>query len=58
MKRLGLSVLLFVVLATAASAGPAEDKALVGAIMASDTDAALAALDAGVVCVELILDLA
>ncbi len=47
MKRLGLFLLLFVVFSTATSAGPADDKALIDAIMASDTDAALAALDAG-----------
>jgi len=47
MKRLGLSFLLFVVFASAVSAGPAEDKALTDAIMASDTDAALAAINAG-----------
>lgn len=47
MKRLGLSFLLITFFATAASADAAADKALMDAIMASDADAALAAIDAG-----------
>ncbi|SDD41546.1 ankyrin repeat domain-containing protein [Kordiimonas lacus] len=47
MKRLGLSFLLLAFFTTAASADAATDKALMDAIMASDSEAALASLEAG-----------
>ncbi|WP_286828954.1 MULTISPECIES: ankyrin repeat domain-containing protein [Kordiimonas] len=47
MKRLGLSFLLLAFFTTAASADAATDKALMDAVMAGDSEAALTALDAG-----------